>query len=130
MGRIPRISRFIEIAYATNTTLEYLFNGKSESVGLCNSMDEVIADGRYIRKIFVNRLKEFSKVSRTPINELLEECGINPMTLSQSWEVQGREPDTEIVLRICRKKELNIDYMLGLTNKRDESYVVMPVKLD
>lgn len=130
MGRTPRISRFIEIAYATNTTLEYLFNGKLESVGLRNSMDEVIADGRYITKIFVNRLKEFSKVSHTPINELLEECGINPMTLSQSWEVQGREPDTEIVLRICRKKELNIDYMLGLTNKRDESYFVMPVKLD
>lgn len=125
-GGLPNISSFIKIAYATDTTLEYLLNGKSDKPTSRTPIEELLDNGRYVPDTFIKRIDEYCKNNSINQRQMLIDCGVNPFT-PLAWNTDRREPATDVICRICDGQQLNIDYMLGLTNKKDESYFVTSV---
>lgn len=125
-GHIPNISILIKLAYVTDTSLEYILNGKKPQLGNKNPMESLFIGNKYNADIFLERLQEYLTRNNITMRKLAMECDMSPLT-PNNWHVQKLEPATEILYRICNSQHLNLDYMIGLTDKRDESYFVTPI---
>ena len=126
-GGYPNIINVIKVAYLTDTTVEYLTTGKENKMPEDRvPFEEITENGQYKASIFKYRLEEYCESHNIKLRDLLIHCGINPFTPS-NWEKARFGPTLEIVITICTKENLNIDYMLGLITGKDETFFFEPV---
>lgn len=127
-GIIPRPNVFIKIAYATNTTLEYLLLGRNEMPYRKVPIEKVLDEtGQYRKEVFIARLQEFAEHNRKTLWAISRETEI-ALPVLYAWTKGESAPTIPMLLKLCGKYGINIDYLLGLKAQEDDLAFVEAVK--
>lgn len=121
-GCYPGVMNIIKVAYLTDTTMDFLANDKPYTLpGKRTPMEELMENGQYKASILKDRLDEYCLSQKMRLKDLLINCGLNPFT-PLNWAKEKTGPSIETVITICKKENLNMDYLLGLTSEKDETF--------
>jgi transcriptional regulator with XRE-family HTH domain len=74
--------------------------------------------GVIVSLIFARRLKQERELKGLTQVQMAEKLGINPGTLS-GYERDYREPDFSISMKIAKILNVDLDYLVGLTDRKN-----------
>lgn len=76
--------------------------------------------------LFSHRLKRARKLMKLTQDELAKKLYVSKST-EQRWEEAIRVPNKEMLERISMILDVDIDYLLGLQNRRRVKFIYQPV---
>lgn len=76
--------------------------------------------------LFSQRLKRARKLMKLTQEQLAKKLYVSKST-EQRWEEAIRVPNKEMIERISMTLDVDVDYLLGLQNRRRVKYTYVPV---
>lgn len=74
---------------------------------------------------FIERLTFLLEAKRIKQAELADYCDIRPATISD-WKTRGTLPSSEIAIKIAKRLDVSLDFLLTGENKEDAGLVLSP----
>lgn len=72
---------------------------------------------------FIERLTFLLEAKRIKQAELADYCDIRPATISD-WKTRGTLPSSEIAIKIAKRLDVSLDFLLTGENKEDAGFVL------